>query len=208
MESLHLIRKKVYDPMLRLIHLVLALACIALIFTGFLAWSREPGPRTAELWDLHTSTGFIFFLALFARFLWFFLGPASAQWKELIHCGIWKKSLKNRRLPGLQISFGHDPMASIAYLGFYTMAGVITFTGFFLAGIEHARGPLADMFFDSVWLTEFFAVPHLIMAFGITGFFIVHLAGMIYHEKKYKQPTVQAMISGYQYRPEEKDLDI
>jgi Ni,Fe-hydrogenase I cytochrome b subunit len=204
MEELHLVRKKIYDPVLRIMHLSLGLGCLFLLASGILASMTEPGEKAAAIWDLHISMGYLFTAALLARFLWFLLGPAPAQLKALLHFRKWSTIIKNRALPQFGRSYGHDPLASIAYLGFYFVALTLSVTGILLAAIVHARGPFAKDLFDSVWLTQYFSGPHLLASIGIGAFVCVHMMALIYHEKKHKLPLTQAMISGYQYRHQSK----
>ena len=200
MEAIHLVRKKVYDPFLRLMHLLLGSSVIGLMITGWLANYEEPGPETAWLWDVHIKLGYLFTVTMVARLFWFFLGPEFAQWHNFFHVSIWWKVLRQKSFPKISSSFGHDPMASIAYLTFYGMTILSIVSGFFLAGIEHAHGPLANSFFDSTELSIYFRWPHLSVAIGMAGFILIHILALTIKEKTQKLPLTQAMFSGYQYR--------
>ncbi|GIL17940.1 MAG: hypothetical protein FMNOHCHN_03606 [Ignavibacteriaceae bacterium] len=204
MERIQLVRKKIYDPFLRMIHLILGLSTLILILSGILGAWLEQGEETALLWDIHMTVGYIFALAILTRILWAFLGPTFARWHELFHFQVWKEVLITKKRPHLS-SFGHDPMASLAYLGFYFLSLLMVVTGFLVAGIEHGEGPLADWLFDSIWLTNIYETPHLIGAYLIGGFILIHIGALIYHEKKERLPLTQAMISGYQYRHQQQE---
>lgn len=205
MEQGRFIRKKVYDPLLRWIHLILGLSTLTLIATGVLGASTEPGGRQALIWDLHVEVGYIFIGALIGRIVWFMIGPSEARFSALVHPTAWKQILKTRKHPPLTQKFGHDPTASLAYLGFYAGAVVMALSGLLLAGIEKAQGPLSSWFFDENQWTEPGLTLHLLLSIAIAGFIVAHLSALIYHEIKNQLPLTQAMISGFQYRQQPKE---
>lgn len=51
--------RRVYDPLLRLLHAALALSIIALIVTSQLADLFEHGPYENTLWNLHILSGYV-----------------------------------------------------------------------------------------------------------------------------------------------------
>lgn len=198
METMALERRKVYDPVLRLIHVVNALAIVFLAATGWSAEAFEKGPGEKTLWTLHIFAGYALAGGLTARVIWGLVGPKHARFSALWHPKEWAGALKMRFSPTLR--FGHDPYASIAYIAFYLLVAGMVLTGFGLAAIEHAQGPLVPWLFDAVALEDVFEEPHEVMQLLIVGFVGLHLAGMLFHEWRDKTPMVSSMFSGYQYR--------
>lgn len=202
METINLERRKVYDPVLRLIHIVNALAIVFLAATGWSAEAFEKGPGEKTIWTLHIFAGYLLAGGLSARVIWGLVGPKHARFTALWHPREWASALKLKFSSGLK--FGHDPYASAAYIGFYLLVAGMVVTGFSLAAIEHAQGPLTPWLFDSVRLEDLFEEPHEIMQFLIVGFVGLHLAGMLFHEWRDKTPVISSMFSGYQFRRVEK----
>lgn len=198
MEAITLQRKKVYDPGLRLIHVAIALAVVALALTGWSAEWFEKGAAEKTIWTVHITAGYVLAGGLAARIAWGFWGPREARFTALWHPRRWREALRLRFTPSG--GFGHDPYASLAYLAFYALVAGMVVTGFGLAAVEHARGPLAPWLFDAVRLEDFFEEPHEAMQLAIAGFVGLHLAGMWFHEWRDKIPFVTSMFSGYQYR--------
>lgn len=200
METLTTIRKKVYDPILRLIHLAIGLSVLGLILTAAYAYVQIPGPQKTILWILHIKIGYVLISAFSARIVWFILGPCHAKLTALLHPQEWKLFLTTRKLPKFSEKFGHDPFASLSYLVFYGMIIVISVTGLLMAAIDHGKGPFTNLLFDELDLLDLLQTPHLLLSFGIGFFILLHVSAIIHHEKSEHRPISQAMISGYQYR--------
>lgn len=199
-------RKKVYDPLLRTLHWVIAMSILVLLGT---AWSHElfeKGPYEKAIWLIHIYTGYVLTVAFSLRIIWGFIGPQHARFSSLWHPRTW---LANLRRPNLKLgnTFGHHPMASFAYLTFYGLLVAMIVTGLGLAAIEHSIGPLAEWLSDSIWYGDLFEEPHEAISMLIVAFIVMHIGAMILHERLEKTPVSQAMISGYQYRRTEKQTN-
>ena len=57
MEALTLVRKKIYDPILRLLHLAIGLSVLGLLASAMIAYFLHPGPQKSALWLLHIKIG-------------------------------------------------------------------------------------------------------------------------------------------------------
>ena len=106
--------------------------------------------------------------------------------------------------------FGHNPMASMVYLGIYLAVMIAVITGLVLAGMQRNVGPFASIFFDDLRWHEFTLKAHEIVLFVLTLATFGHIYGLIHHENKEQIPVSQAMLSGYQYRllKEEEDKHV
>ncbi|MBI3432155.1 MAG: cytochrome b/b6 domain-containing protein [Hydrogenophilales bacterium] len=189
--------QRVFDPLLRLLHWVIALAIVALIVTSQLADGFEHGPYEKTLWNLHILIGYTLTAGLLTRLLWGLVGPLSARWRDLWHPAVWKDSLKNMRLPAKHRA-GHDPIASLAYLFAYGVMALMVVTGLGLAASEFQTGPLAGWLGNMPWLEDVLGEPHE-FGFGLMlGFIGLHLAALVFHQWRGER-VAQSMVTGKQY---------
>jgi Ni/Fe-hydrogenase 1 B-type cytochrome subunit len=193
-------REYIYDGVQRILHWWIALAVVFLITTGYLASILEGGADKAYLWNWHILIGKILIVGLVARFAWGIFGPHHARFGALIHLKEWKTSLKTKKAQPADSAFGHNPQASLTYLGLYTMVALMTVSGVALASILHGDGPLAEKLLDDFRYVSVLQFMHEYIWWGIAGFILLHVGAFIYHEWHEGIPVAQSMISGYQYR--------
>jgi Ni/Fe-hydrogenase 1 B-type cytochrome subunit len=198
METVIYKRQKVYDPILRLIHLWNGLAILFLITTVWLADLFEKGASENALWQLHIYLGYALLIGVVARLVWGFVGPHHARFSDMWHPKVWWHTTRNFKLQ-VKPRFGHNTLASGAYLLVYLLLVIMSVTGLGLAAAEHSTGPFDVWFGDMVWLKETFEEPHEFIYYLMMGFVVVHIAALIWHEKKDKTPLAQSMVTGYQY---------
>ena len=195
--------RQVYDPLLRLLHWVIALAIVALIATSQLADWYEHTPNEKTLWNLHILSGYVMATSLLTRLLWGVVGPATARWRDLWHPAVWKDGLKKLRLPSVH-RVGHDPVASLAYLFAYGVMAFMVVTGLGLAASEFQAGPLAGWLGKADWLEDVLGEPHEVGFYLMLGFIGVHLAALVFHQLRGEQ-VAQSMLTGKQYLPAESE---
>ncbi len=189
--------QRVFDPLLRLLHWVIALSIVSLIVTSQLADWFEHGPYEKALWNLHILIGYTLTAGLLTRLLWGLVGPASARWRDLWHPAVWKDSLRNMRLPKAHRA-GHDPLASLGYLFAYGVMALMVVTGLGLAASEFQAGPFAGWLGDMAWLEDVLGEPHE-FGFGLMlGFIGLHLAALVFHQWRGER-VAQSMVTGKQY---------
>ncbi|HNQ03052.1 MAG TPA: cytochrome b/b6 domain-containing protein [Thiobacillaceae bacterium] len=205
MERLNLIRERVYDPVLRIIHLWIALLVLLLLLSGLIAKWIAFTPEAVMLWRYHTWLGYGLVLGLTARTTWALYGPMHAGWRQLWAGRAWLDALKNRTFFAAPTRFGLHPSETVIYLAFYLMAWLLALTGLALAAIAQGQGPLYAWLGHDVLLRPWFGVPHAVLEDGMLIFVVVHLMALIWHERRHGMPLAQAMVSGYQYR---KDADV
>lgn len=197
--------RRVYDPLLRLLHATIALSIVALIITSQLADWFEHGPYETTLWNLHILSGYVLASGLMARLLWGLVGPASARWSDLWHPAVWKNSLKNMRLPSAH-RVGHDPIASLAYLLIYGVMAFMVVTGMGLAASEFQAGPLAAWFGNAGWLEDILKDPHEAGFVLVLGFISLHMAALVFHQLRGER-VAQSMVTGKQYLNQHLDTE-
>lgn len=199
-----LIREKVYDPILRILHAWNGLAILLLVISSLVAeWFRYT-PQAVELWRLHVWAGFALVLGMVGRFAWGLNGPVHARISALWHGREWVAALRSRRLFTAPETFGHHPLASAAYLAFYLIILVMAGTGLALAAIEQGQGPLVPWLGHDVTLKPLFKPVHDFLEEFVWGFIVLHIAALILHESRHGTPMAQAMVSGYQYLKEKE----
>lgn len=196
-ETLHLERRRVYDPLVRLLHWWNALAIVMLAATSQIAEWMEDGPHGDAGWQVHVVCGYALALGLGLRLARGFVGPASARWSDLWHPAAWGEALRTRRLAHGR-GFGHDPLASAAYLGAFVLMALMVGSGLGLAAAEFGAGPLAGWEKPLHNLRHTIKEAHEAGFYLILGFIAVHIAALIFHEKR-GVPLAQSMVSGYQY---------
>lgn len=200
MDTLIYERRKIYDGILRFLHAWNGLAIIGLLLTAWVSELFEKGPGEKTIWLLHITLGYGLIFGLAARIVWGILGPHHARLRRLWHPNTWWQALRYFKFPGKNHGFGHDPLASAAYITVYSVILGMGVTGLFLAAIEHGEGPLAAIFYDRVWLKHLFKEPHEVGSYLLVSFIVLHLTALLWHEWKDRVPVAQSMVSGYQYR--------
>jgi Ni/Fe-hydrogenase 1 B-type cytochrome subunit len=201
METLTYRRHKVYDPALRLIHLWNGLAILFLMATIWLSDLFEKGVGEKTLWQLHIYIGYALVVGIVARLAWGIVGPRHARFSDMWHPVAWWDAVRNLNLKA-KPRFGHNTLASGAYLLVYLLLITMVVTGLGLAAIEQSMGPFNVWFGDMAWLEDLFEEPHELIYYLLMGFVVIHIAALIWHEHKDKTPLAQAMVTGYQYEVE------
>ena len=189
--------RRVYDPLLRALHWVIALSVVALIVSSQLAEAFEDGPYETAIWNLHILAGYGLTIALLTRLLWGLVGPASARWQDLWHPSTWKDSLRNLRLPSAH-RVGHDPIASLAYLFAYGVMALMVVSGLGLAASELNTGPLASWLGNAGWVEDVMEDPHEFGFALMLGFVGLHMAALVFHQLRGER-VAQSMVTGKQY---------
>ncbi len=189
--------RRVYDPLLRLLHATIALSVLALIITSQLADWFEHGPYEDTLWNAHILSGYALAISLLMRLLWSVVGPTTARWRDLWHPNLWKDSLRNLRLPKAH-RVGHDPIASLAYLFAYGVMALMVVTGLGLAASEFQAGPLAGWLGNATWLEDVLEDPHEAGFVLMLWFIGLHMAALVFHQLRGER-VAQSMLTGKQY---------
>jgi cytochrome b len=202
-------KKYIYDLLLRILHAVIAISTIVLLLSAKFAEINEgEGYLRKAFWVIHIFAGYSLGIAFVIRIVWGFIGPTHARFSSFIHVSEWKKVIKNLNPKTIVWNWGHHPLASIAYLGFYGAVLVLSVTGIVLAAVEHDRGPLANWLYDELAFKHTFLEVHEAFSWLIIIFIISHIFALYYHEHEDGVPTVQSMFSGNQYKKKENEDEI
>lgn len=206
MEILTYRRQKVYDPVLRLIHLWNGLIILFLMTIVWVSDLFEKGAGEDALWQLHIYLGYALVVGIVARLTWGIVGPDSARFSNMWHPAAWWNAVRHGDLQA-KSAFGHYALASGVYLLVYILLAWMVITGLGLAAVEHSMGPLDVWLGDMAWLKDVFEEPHELIYYLLMGFVVVHIAALIWHEHKDKTPLAQAMVTGYQYQIEPTSIN-
>ncbi len=188
------IRRKVYDPLQRVLHGLMMISVLFLASSGLMASLVEAGERRHQLWNWHIKTGYILIGVLVIRVIWGFIGPRFAHFSDFF------KFLKTGLSSRGKWNFGHDPKAALLYLLLFVVLFLLTASGLLLGAIEHNKGPLREYFFDEMALEADISNLHLAGTWFVIGFIGLHVGALLWHRFHNKLPMFSAMVTGYQYR--------
>ncbi|SCY13390.1 cytochrome b/b6 domain-containing protein [Thiohalorhabdus denitrificans] len=195
MEDTPLYGRRVWDPVLRILHWWIAIAVLIQFALGGVILAEdslglsEGGEES--LVTIHATVGYIFGAGLLARILWLFLAPGSGSWRDVLpHTAAqWGAVTATARhyLRGFRGTApfyrAHNPLAGLAYAAFLVVGISQVVTG-------------ATMFTSSVELGEAWEEIHEIGFWIILAFVILHLAMVALHELTEGRSLVSAMIHG------------
>jgi Ni/Fe-hydrogenase 1 B-type cytochrome subunit len=203
-QDVTLVAKKVYDPFLRILHIWNGLCVFSLLLTIWLkGLIKDRFVNGLDfIYTYHVYIGYALCLGIFARFLWGFVGPKHAKFKNMFFLKDWIKLIKTRKI-STENKWGHDKYASIAYLFFYLCMLYQCISGLILAARIFGMGPVSFIIQQSKGKSEMFHYlkeVHEIIFYISMIYIVLHVSMIRYHEIKEKYPIAQAIFSGWQYR--------
>jgi Ni/Fe-hydrogenase 1 B-type cytochrome subunit len=196
-----LVRHRVYDPVLRLLHWANASLIVLLSATGLVAQWSEPGALSGWLHDQHGWLGAALIVGLVGRLVWGMVGTVHARLSDLWHPAAWHAIWTSRRMFSAPQRLGHHPVASLVYLLLYGMLLVLAFSGLLLLAITQGHGPFSPWLGWHAAYAAVLLIPHQLAAYVVLGFVLVHLAAIWLHPRLHRIPVAQSMITGVQYLP-------
>ncbi len=197
MDSGELIRRRVFDPIQRVLHWWIGATVMALAILGWTTKVVDVGSFRRSLTEVHIVLGFALTIGFLMRLVWGMVGPRQARFKAL-----WQsiEGLARRSSRSENEHFGYEGIASLAYAFLYLTIACAVLSGLLLAGMRYDQGPFAEPLFDELAWHELVLMFHNASLYGATAFVFAHVTGMIRHENSSGLPVAQSMISGYQYR--------
>ncbi len=205
----------VWDGIVRMTHWINAIAILLLIPLGTVLFSREwlgiSKPHVATLIDIHAAIGFLLAASLTIRIAYLLAGEGVASWRDVVpHTKTqFALGLATIRyyLTGFKgkcpLYFAHNPLAGLAYTGFFLFAAsqVITGAAMYLLGdglipaaYAHAGHHAANAW-PPEWLMDFHAFTALLIGL----FIIAHLSALALHDLVEKRGLASSMISGNKF---------
>lgn len=177
-------RVLVWDGWTRAFHWSLVVATTVAASTGFLAdatWIR-----------LHVAGGLIAGGLVLARIVWGFLGPAPARFAGFVPHP--RAVLDHLRGTAQGRHLGHNPLGALMVLALIAAILGLAVSGIAVLGGLLRSGPLAH---DLVVAQGFvLGKAHQVLAFGLLGLVVLHVAGVIVESRRSHENLARAMVTG------------
>ncbi len=173
----------VWDPLVRLFHWTLVIACI----TAYLTQEEE--------YDLHLQTGYLIIGLICFRIIWGFIGSTHARFGDFVYRpGTVIDYLKESRNSQAKRYLGHNPAGGVMVVLMLLTLLTITLSGVALDAAENRAGPLAG---SQLFLyTDMINMIHNLSTHIATAMVVLHILGVIFSAKAHNENLVLAMITG------------
>lgn len=195
MSDTPLYARRVWDPVLRILHWWNALGVLLMIALGSVILTEdalglsEVGEEALVM--VHGSVGFALAAGILARILWLFVTPGSASWRDILPLSAKQRATAvatlRYYLKGLRSEppfyRAHNPLAGLAYATFFVIAAVQVATG-------------AILFSSQGELAEAWEKVHEVGFFLIAAYVVIHIVMVFVHDAKEHHGLASAMISG------------
>jgi Ni/Fe-hydrogenase 1 B-type cytochrome subunit len=194
----------------RLIHWTMVLTLPALAFTGLYIASPFISGRFVMAWMryVHLGAAYAFTIAVLARIVWMFLGNEYARWDQIVPV----TKVRLRGIFGMAKFYmwpvgeppdwtGHNPLAGLSYIAFYSLALGSILTGLALHGIDAGPplrwfAPLVSVFGGAGWTR---IIHHALMWLSFL-FVMVHVYIVLFIARTEKNAIVDSMLVGWKLR--------
>ncbi|MEN8249959.1 MAG: Ni/Fe-hydrogenase, b-type cytochrome subunit [Bacteroidota bacterium] len=228
MSTVHLYNRVfVWEVPVRLFHWVNALCILVLSATGYLIGDPPAIMSAAEATNaywfgvvrfIHFAAAYIFIAFFIYRIAWMFLGNKYASWKVFLpfHAMGFKKILfvikehillQNSKVYDFRHNFiGHNPVASLSYLGVFILMILQIITGFALYD-DMATWWLPKMF---GWVIPLFGGDlnvrfwHHIIMWLFVIFSVIHIYLAFWHDWLEGRGEISSIIAGYKFCRKER----
>lgn len=219
---------KVWDSTLRLTHWWNAIATLLLLVLGSVLYLRDvfklPAAVKDTLITMHAMIGFALAAGLMIRIIFLFSGPGQANnWRDVLPHTRAQIELALRTLRYYASGFkgacplylAHNPLAGMAYTGFFIFASVqaLSGTAMYLLGNATTPAYAHEGHFQAppeTWPPAWLVLIHDIDALLIALFILAHLAALALHDLVETRGLASSMISGKKFfsQDEIRELDL
>ena len=174
---------KVWDPLIRLFHWLLVIACFTAYFTQ------------EEEYELHLLAGYTVLGLICFRILWGFVGPRYARFRDFIFSPTLVVRYLKEMINGHPRRYlGHNPAGGAMIIALLFALLATTLSGIALDAAENRSGPLAD---TRLFLyTDIIAVIHRLFTHIATVLVPLHLLGVLLSSWWHKENLARAMFNG------------
>jgi len=178
---------KVWDPLVRVFHWILAIAF-------FLAYLSED-----DLLTLHVWAGYTVGVAIVIRLLWGFIGTQHARFKDFVTPPkVALQYLKDTLAFKARRYIGHNPAGGFMIVLMIASLLITTFTGIAVYGAGEHAGPMATLFVSNAkYWEKFFEGIHEFFANLSMLLVVVHIGGVVIESLIHKENLVRSMINGH-----------
>jgi len=174
---------KVWDPLVRLFHWSLVIACTIAYITQ------------EENYDLHLQSGYLVLGLICFRIIWGFIGPTHARFTDFIYRpATLLNYLKASREHQAKRYLGHNPAGGAMVVLMILILLTITLSGIALDAAENRAGPLSDT--QLFLYTDTINMIHTLSTHIAMTMVVLHILGVIFSGKSHNENLVLAMITG------------
>lgn len=178
---------KVWDPLVRSFHWILAAA----FFTAY--FSEE------DLLTLHVWAGYTLAAALLIRLVWGFVGSRHARFADFVTSPrvAFRYAKDVVRLRARRY-LGHNPAGGLMIVVMMISLILTTLSGIAIYGAGEHAGPMASLFAGSgeYWKEPLEETHEFLANFTLLLVFI-HVAGVVFESLIHKENLVASMINGF-----------
>jgi len=206
----------IWELPVRISHWTNVLSIVVLGVTGFFIGSPYNFGGSASdftmgwLRFIHFVAAYLFAVSVVSRVLWSLIGNKYASWREFFPFATSsgrKKMVKmlrfymflDRKVPE---TFGHNPMATTAYVVLFGLYMLMILTGFALYA-QHDPGGLMYRslgFMYALFSSQGMRLTHHLGLWLIGGFIINHVYSAVLMDIKEHDGEISSIFSGYKYR--------
>lgn len=222
-EQVNVVRVRVWQLPVRVIHWTMVACIVILSVTGFYIGTPffNAGSGSAFLMGkvraVHLVTGWILFTAIAARIYWAFVGNKWARWNQfipttrarlrLIPYTIGYYLFRHREPPPVA---GHNPLAGLTYTAVFGLITLQMVTGIALARLSSNRTGI--IWFLTGWVFDIASIPtvrmvhHMIM-WLLLGFMVHHVYSVMLVDSEERSGLLSSIVTGDKTIPEERCCD-
>jgi Ni/Fe-hydrogenase 1 B-type cytochrome subunit len=226
-DVVHPARRAVYvwELPIRVVHWTIAFSIVFLCTTGlylhhpFLdpgagAAPLDPGYLLRTVRFIHEVVAFMFICALVVRIYMLFGGNRYASWRSLVPIRRWQRhdlkemmqyyGLMRRHPPRFN---GHNPLAGLAYIGFYMLVIFEIGSGLALFAWLLDKPPWTTLFGWQyhVWSIQWLRMWHFLLTFLFIVFAVHHIYSAILIDMEERNGELSSMFSGWKADVEHPD---
>ncbi len=183
----HVTQIAVWDLGVRLFHWLLVGAVVAAFVTGLFA----PKPWL----DAHVIFGTAVAALIVFRGIWGFTGSQHARFASfVVGPGAAIRYLRTLLAGRASNHIGHNPLGAIMIVALLLALGLLTATGLVALGGELKQGPFAP--FTNFATGHGAKTIHELVAYGLLGLIVLHVAGVAIESLRIRENLVRAMLTG------------
>jgi len=177
----------VWDLGVRLFHWLLVGTVLGALVTGLFA----PKPWL----DAHVVLGTAVAALVVFRVIWGFTGSQHARFASfVVGPGAALRYLRTVLAGRAGNHIGHNPLGAMMIVALLLVLGLLTATGLVALAGELKQGPFAP--FTSFTTGHDAKAVHEILAYGLLGLIVLHVAGVAIESLRIRENLVRAMLTG------------
>ncbi|BCS53495.1 Ni/Fe-hydrogenase, b-type cytochrome subunit [Geobacter sp. SVR] len=211
----------IWELPVRCCHWINVASIVTLVVTGFFIGTPFSFGSSASDYVMgwirfvHFVAAYAFAVSVLSRLLWSFIGNRYARWREFLPFLTVKgrekmvKMLRYYMLIDRQVpeTFGHNPMATTAYLVLFLLYLLMILTGFSLYA-EHAPQGLMHKslgFMYALFSSQGMRLAHHLGMWFILGFVVNHVYSAMLMDIKEHAGEISSIFSGYKFTYKKED---